>query len=313
MKESILVKTEHFQWIDFENPTKLDLEEIGKRFQLHNTSIQDCLDPEHLPKLELFDGFQFLILRAPEEKPPKHGVSVQDLTRKIAVFVGSDYLLTIHRAPLTCVQQASALRPLSPTGKEHSLEALSLLVESMLLQFEKTIDSFFIQLDEIEAAVFNVPGSKSFKLKSAYYFKRKTFVFKMIIKFTKDAIGRLPQTAPSQAPIVQNLKETCESLYFYVDELYENINTLIDLHVSLATQKTTEASYKTGEIVRVLTLFSIFLLPLNVITGIYGMNFENMPELKHPWGYPLALFTMVGILTGTYLWLRKRGWMVFKE
>lgn len=313
MKETVLLKNDSFQWIDFENPTKQDLEKIGERFKLHNTSIQDCLDPEHLPKLEIITDIQFLILRAPEDNPPKRGVSVQDLTRKIAVFVGPQFLLTIHRAPLTCIQQAPILRQLSQNNSDQPAEALCLLIESVLLQFEKTIDGFFNHLDQLEASAFNVPGSKMFKLKTAYYFKRRTFVFKMIIKLTRDAINRMSHSSPSHAPLIQNLKETCESLYFYVDELYENINTLITLHISLSTQKTTEASYKTGEIVRILTIFSIFLLPLNVVTGIYGMNFENMPELRAEWGYPFALLTMISIILGTYLYLRKQGWLVVKN
>jgi magnesium transporter len=313
MKETLLLKSENFQWIDFENPTREDLEKIGLRFNLHNTSIQDCLDPEHLPKLEVISDLQFLILRAPEENPPDRGVSVQDLTRKIAVFVGPKFLITIHRASLNCIEKAPLLRQLSNVSSDHSSEALSLLVESVLLQFEKTIDGFFSHLDQLEASAFNVPGSKTFKLKSAYYFKRKTFVFKMIIKLTRDAINRMSHTSSYHAPFVQNLKENCESLYFYVDELYENINTLITLHISLSTQKTTEASYRTGEIVRILTLFSIFLLPLNVITGIYGMNFEHMPELSSRWGYPMALLSMLIIVMGTYHFLRKKGWLVFRN
>ncbi|MFN8847809.1 MAG: CorA family divalent cation transporter [Bdellovibrionales bacterium] len=313
MKETLLLKSENFQWIDFENPTQQDLEKIGSRFNLHKTSIQDCLDPEHLPKLEIISDLQFLILRAPEENPPDRGVSVQDLTRKIAVFVGPQFLITIHRASLNCIEKAPLLRQLSNVPSDHSSEALSFLVESVLLQFEKTIDSFFSQLDQLEASAFNVPGSKNFKLKTAYYFKRKTFVYKMIIKFTRDAINRMSHNSTTHAPFIQNLKENCESLYSYVDELYENINTLISLHVSLSTQKTTEASHRTGEIVRILTLFSIFLLPLNVITGIYGMNFTHMPELNSPWGYPLALFSMLLIVLGTYLYLKKRGWLVFKN
>lgn len=310
MQEQILFKSENFQWIDFENPQKADLEKIGERFGLHKTSIQDCLDPEHLPKYEQINNIHFLILRAPEETPPKRGVSVQDLSRKIAIFAGSNFLITIHRAQMKCVTDAFQVKPLSQASNTFlPVETLSSITQSVLNNFEKTVDTFFTHLDELEASVFNVPGSKAFKLKSAYYFKRKTFVFKMMIKLTRDAVSKFAQTSGITTPVIQDLKENCDSLYFYVDELYENVNTLINLHVSLATQKTTEASYQTGEIVRLLTIFSIFLLPLNVITGIYGMNFEHMPELKTEWGYPLALVSMVGIVGFVYFWMHRKGWL----
>jgi magnesium transporter len=131
----------------------------------------------------------------------------------------------------------------------------------------------------------------------------------MVLKMTRDVVTKLSQNFNDATPALQDIKENCDSLYFYVDELYENVTTLINLHVSLSTQKTTEASYKTGEVVRILTIFSIFLLPLNVITGIYGMNFEFMPELKSPWGYPAAVGAMGLMLVSIYFFMNKKGWL----
>jgi magnesium transporter len=306
MKETTLVKTENFTWIDFEGPTPADLQKIGERFHLHKTSIQDCLDPEHLPKYELIDGLHFMILRAPEDQPPKNGVSVQDLTRKVALFLGPQYLITIHRTDMNCIQKAEGLKS---SLQSTQIEYVCAMINSVLKSYETRIDLFFSDLENHEASVFAVPGSKVFKLKSAYYFKRKTFVFKMVLKMTRDVVSKLSQSFNDATPALQDIKENCDSLYFYVDELYENVTTLINLHVSLSTQKTTEASYKTGEVVRILTIFSIFLLPLNVITGIYGMNFQFMPELKSPWGYPAALSAMGLLLVSIYFLMNKKGWL----
>jgi len=306
MKETTLVKTDNFTWIDFEGPSPSDLEKIGERFHLHKTSIQDCLDPEHLPKYELIDGVHFMILRAPEDQPPKNGVSVQDLTRKVALFLGPQYLITIHRTDMNCIQKAESLKS---SFQSTQIEYVCAMINSVLKSYETRIDLFFSDLENHEASVFAVPGSRVFKLKSAYYFKRKTFVFKMVLKMTRDVVTKLSQNFNDASPALQDIKENCDSLYFYVDELYENVTTLINLHVSLSTQKTTEASYKTGEVVRILTIFSIFLLPLNVITGIYGMNFEFMPELKSPWGYPAAVGAMGLMLVSIYFFMNKKGWL----
>lgn len=306
MKETTLVQTDNFTWIDFQGPSPTDLQKIGERFHLHKTSIQDCLDPEHLPKYELIDGLHFMILRAPEDQPPKSGVSVQDLTRKVALFLGPQFLITIHRTDMNCIQKAEGLKS---SQQSTQIEYVCAMINSVLKSFETRIDLFFSDLENHEASVFAVPGSRVFKLKSAYYFKRKTFVFKMVLKMTRDVVSKLSQNFNDAGPALQDIKENCDSLYFYVDELYENVTTLINLHVSLSTQKTTEASYKTGEVVRILTIFSIFLLPLNVITGIYGMNFEFMPELKSPWGYPAALGAMGLLLVSIYFLMNKKGWL----
>lgn len=305
MKETLQFKNDSFQWIDFEGPSPKDLEEIGRRFQLHETSIQDCLDPEHLPKFEIINDINFMILRAPEESPPKKGISIQDLTRKVALFWSPQFLITIHRTPLNCVDHTKQ----NLIETHSAIEILVKIMSSILKSYEKQIDKSFIDLESHESGVFSVPGSKPFHIKSAYFFKRRTFVNKLILKLTRDAISKLTSNSQTTTPLFQDLKENCESLFFYVDELYENVTTLIGLHVSLATQKTTEASYKTGEIIRILTLFSIFLLPLNVITGIYGMNFENMPELKSPYGYPLAITAMLIVIITTYIYMHRKGWL----
>ena len=69
------------------------------------------------------------------------------------------------------------------------------------------------------------------------------------------------------------------------------------------------ASHRSGEVMRVLTLFSAFFLPLTFVVGVYGMNFDYMPELRHPLGYPLVLAAMAGVTLAIYVWFKRRGWI----
>ena len=110
-------------------------------------------------------------------------------------------------------------------------------------------------------------------------------------------------------PLFQDLKDAIDSLFFYADELLESVNGLVNLHVSMSSQRTNEASHRSNEVMRVLTVFSIFFMPLNFIAGIYGMNFEHMPELKTSWGYPVVLLSMGFITAAIYLWARRKGWI----
>jgi len=86
------------------------------------------------------------------------------------------------------------------------------------------------------------------------------------------------------------------------DTLFENMNQLVMIYFSISSQRT-------NEIVRVLTVFSVFFMPLTFIVGIYGMNFEFMPELKMKLGYP-GVMALMGLITlGIYVWFKKRGWL----
>jgi magnesium transporter len=91
-------------------------------------------------------------------------------------------------------------------------------------------------------------------------------------------------------------------MHFYADELLEDVNNLLSIQLALA-------SHRTNEVVRVLTVFSVFFLPLTFIVGIYGMNFRYMPELQERWGYPAAMAGMGFVTLMIYLWFRRRGWL----
>ena len=94
---------------------------------------------------------------------------------------------------------------------------------------------------------------------------------------------------------------TTKELSLY-SQILEDVNNLMGLYMSFSAQKT-------NEVMKVLTVFSVFFMPLTFIVGIYGMNFEFMPELKWTFGYPLVLMLMIVVATGIYLWFRKKNWL----
>jgi magnesium transporter len=91
-------------------------------------------------------------------------------------------------------------------------------------------------------------------------------------------------------------------MHSYADELVEDVNNLLSIQLALA-------SHRTNEVVRVLTVFSVFFLPLTFIVGVYGMNFKYMPELSERWGYPAVLAGMAVVTVAIYIWFRRRGWL----
>ena len=104
------------------------------------------------------------------------------------------------------------------------------------------------------------------------------------------------------SPFLNDLKENAETLYFATDEIMEDVNNLLSLELAAA-------DHDTNEVMRVLTVFSAFFLPLTFIVGVYGMNFDVMPELRWTWGYPVVLTLMFTVCLGIYLWFRRKGWL----
>lgn len=298
--ENAVIQREGFVWLDVVKPTSKELKVIAQKFQLPSSSVKDCLDPEHLPKYERFGDIDFFILRAHDESAAADADTVQEITRKIAIFARSDFVITIHRRDQPYL---SELRERFLTKPEAGrTDILIELLRAAVQSYEAPIDDALDQLEEFEMGVFEAQGAKPFELKQGYFLKRRGFVYRRVLRMTMDLFPRLHPAVEMTLNQIQDLKESSDGLYFYAEELTESITSLINLHLSLSANRT-------NEIVRVLTILSVFLLPLNVVTGIYGMNFENMPEIKSAYGYPLTLGGMTLIVTLVYLWIRKRGWL----
>ena len=105
---------------------------------------------------------------------------------------------------------------------------------------------------------------------------------------------------------MQDLRENAESMHFYADELLEDVNNLLNMQLALA-------AHRTNEVVQVLTVFSAFFLPLTFIVGVYGMNFEHMPELPHRLGYPAVWVVMIAVSLAIWVLVPAAGVAVMRR
>jgi magnesium transporter len=296
-------------WLDIVNPSKEELIAIAAEFRLHPTSVQDCLDPEHLPKHEKIEGSQFIILRAYDSEATRDADTVEELTRKVAFFYSETLLITVHR-----VDQAFMIRERERwvervDGTSDAIHTIFKdIVKDVIFSYTQPIDRGLDDFEQLEMSVFGTQSAKEFKIENAYYLKRRASVFKRMIKASMDILPRI-ESPYRGTPHFQNLQDEGVSLLFFADELTESVNSLLNLHVSLSSQRTNEASHKTNEVMRVLTIFSVFMLPLNVFTGIYGMNFEHMPELGWTLGYPMVIAAMITTEVLIFLWFKSKGWL----
>lgn len=305
--------TPNLTWIDITQPSLGELEHLAIEFDLHPTSVQDCLDSEHLPKYERIGSYNFVISRSYDENAEPEADSIQEITRKVAIFFNEKIIITIHRRPLTFLDQVRHEFLTLRSEPALSSSIVSEILRRSVDTYEKPIDQSLNDLEKLELQIFESSGTSkkqnSFEFRSGYVIKRKASVFKRMLRLTIDIVIKLQHDVTCNTPYLQNVKEEAEGLFFYSDELLDGVNTLLNLQISLSQQKTTEASHETNEVMRVLTIFSVFVLPLNVITGVYGMNFENMPELKWSLGYPMVLGSMVGTTLVIYLFFRRKGWL----
>ncbi|MEK6578932.1 MAG: CorA family divalent cation transporter, partial [Bdellovibrionota bacterium] len=267
------------------------------------------LDPEHLPKYEKIGAVAFLIARAYDDHSGPEADEVQEITRKIAFFVGDQFLITVHRTDQTFFAQIRESWKLRASKSAAPVERLlSEILRGVVATYEKPIDQSYALLSEVETQVFEMKHAQSV-MRKCYFLKRKASVYKRMLKLTLDILPKVSARVEVQEPVFQDIRENAEALAFFADEINDSVAQLLSLHLSLQSHRTSTASHKTNEVMRVLTLFSVFFLPLNFIVGLYGMNFKFMPELENPYGYPAVVGLMLAVTGTIYFWFRRRGWL----
>jgi magnesium transporter len=292
----------NFKWIDLVYPTPEELQQIAETYAIHRTSIQDCLQPDHLPKHEKIGNVTFLITRAHDEKAPLAANSVRALTRKVAIFIGAHFVITVHRVDQPYLETLrDRWRSVQEITENEGFHIVSDLLQAILESYEKPLNEAELMLEEFENKIFLRKKSR-FSFQELYLLRRRTSVYQRMIHLVKDVLLKLDIDAEHHAPFLQSLREDADRMQFIADQLSDNVNHLLMLHLSLQSQRT-------NEIIRVLTVFSVYFMPITFIVGVYGMNFHFMPELNLWYGYPAVWSIMGGVTFWLYLWFRRKGFL----
>jgi magnesium transporter len=288
---------QNIRWVDLIAPNKSDMLKLSQELSIPNRILENALDPEHLPKYEVVDSASVVYLRVID--PSKtHAVNIQDLTTKITLIIKGDVLVSIHRLDHNFLEE---LR-LECVEKNYGLKDLiKRIMTSSMLTYDLPLIALENRVDTFEESIFE-NNRHEYIIKEGYFLKRKASAFRKCLKFSLDILHGLQSRPDFVWRDFQGLRESIERNLFYTEDALENVTGLLNLHISLSSQKT-------NEVMRILTVFSIFFLPLNFLAGIYGMNFEFMPELHQEYGYFYVLGAMGLIALAIFYWVYRKGWL----
>jgi magnesium transporter len=279
-----------FQWTDLEKPTQEELETLTRDYNIDIHLLEDILEYGHLPKIEKLANFTFIILRAYADTGKDNVTAVGGLSNKIAFFINENNLLTVHRAEFTFLKHLN--------NAYTNPEALMLdIINEILLTYEEPLMKQGDKMDEFERAIF-LKTAYNISIESLYYQKSKARISKKVLQLTQTVLNQIT-VRPELGSLLQDTKETTLSYLLQYDEVIEDANTILNSYLSVTTQRSNET-------MKLLTIFSAFFLPLTFIVGIYGMNFDNMPELRWQYGYFMILGFMVVISIIIWMWFKRK-------
>jgi magnesium transporter len=296
-KENLIC--EQVKWIDITEPSTQEMEAISNEYNLHYQLVRDCMEPDHLPKYDTVDEVNFLILRYFSHVFDKKMATIQELSNKIAIFYTKDFLITIHKESIQFLSNIQ--KKYIEKGKcASSEEVVTKILWYALETFDDPAQRLSEQVDFFENHIL-LRDITNEQVEALYYIKRQASISNKILMLMAEPINHI-RTIPKDDPALQDVKDQQLKILTLYNQILEDVNNLMNLYMSFAAQKT-------NDVMKVLTIFSVFFMPLTFIAGIYGMNFKFMPELNKKWSYPAVIILMLIITVVIYQWFKRKKWL----
>jgi magnesium transporter len=287
------------EWIDIPDPSPEQMKTLSTKYKLDDHLVRDCMEPDHLPKYDLVDNVHFLILRFYAPEPGRTNTTIQELTNKIAIFFTDKFVITIHKSECHFLEEIK--RKFVSAAMYASVAKLIIKIAWYALEsFDEPGEKLSEHIDIYEKHLLLEQMVADYT-KQLYNIKRQASVCQRVIMLMLEPINHI-SVKEEENPAYQDLKDQYLKMQTIYHQCLEDVNNLLNLSMSIS-------SHKTNEVVKVLTLFSVFFMPLTFIVGVYGMNFRFMPELSEKWGYPAVLALMVIVSLVIFIWFRKKKWL----
>ncbi len=292
-----------FVWVGLHEPSQDEMELVALSFGLHRLAVEDAVVAHQRPKLERYDGdVLFMILKTLWYVDADDAVE----TGEIAVFVGANYVVTVRHGA------GAALRFARRELEEHTevlghgpFAVLYSVCDSVVDKYAQVAAELEDDVDEVEKSVFS--ESRRNVSQRIYILKREMSEFRRAVVPLRDPLTRLAQRQiagmPNEAaPFFRDVLDHC----IRVQEQVESLDTLLS---SAHDAQMARVSVQQNDDMRKISAWVAIAAVPTALAGIYGMNFDHMPELHWQYGYPLALLLMATVCVVLFRLFKQSGWL----
>ncbi|MBT2620410.1 MULTISPECIES: magnesium transporter CorA family protein [Chryseobacterium] len=294
-----IYRDSHCEWVDVEAPTAEDLQFLHERYEINNLLLEDTLDPNHLPKYEEDGNVKFFLLRESTELERKNLNTISDISTKIGIFILENTIITVHRMKTRSISETK--KQLSQNQENTSCVKIALMIALLIMKsFDDESISLLETMDNIENEIFLKNTNHTTQIRRLYKLKRKSGLNSRVLIISTDAVDKFKLLNLQDSEFV-DLKDKHKDVVADFDHLNIQITNLISMFLALSDQKA-------NQVMKVLAIYSVYFLPITFIAGVYGMNFDNMPELHHKHGYFFTLGLMALIVIVTFIYARRKQW-----
>jgi len=291
-----------FVWIGLHEPTLDEFAEVRREFNLHELAVEDAIKAHQRPKLESYDDSVLLVLK------PARYVDSEEVVElgEILIFLGPAFIVVVRHGDTGGLQEsrrALEARPeflaLGPSAVLHAI------LDRVVDDYGPVVDGLEQDIDQVEEAVFS--SDRSNPTERIYYLKREALEFR---RATAPLLNPLNHLASRTIPHVnEDVQEYFRDVYDHLLRVNEQVEGFRDLLTSVLEANLTQVSVRQNEDMRKISAWVAIAVVPTMIAGIYGMNFEYMPELQSTFGYPAVLGFMALACSSLYVFFKRRSWL----
>jgi magnesium transporter len=283
-------------WVDIQDPTDEDVELLRCEFGFHELALEDVIRRNERPKLDLYDGYCFLVFYAVR----------RGRADEIELFVGENYLVTVHTGPVPEIDVTVERWQLNADRLGHGIAVVVYsLLDAIVDGYFPVIDEITEQVEAIEMAMFEQGGEN--RQKEVFALKRELLNLRRLIAPEREVLNTLirreePILGAHTLPYFQDIYDHLIRITDAVDLVRDQLSSLLDVQLAVV-------SNRLNWVMKRMAALATILMSVNLVASNYGMNFHYMPELERPWGYAWALGVMLTVGVSLTLLFRRIDWL----
>jgi magnesium transporter len=290
-------------WIDVSCPGPAEEEFLRDRLRFHPLAVEDCVRGRQRPKLDRYPGYFFLVMYSATVNPSRERMALHE----VHMFLGRRYLVTVHDHKVHEFAEVLARWRANPQSYRTVGALAHGIMDSIVDHYFPVADHFADRVEELEANAFERPSEAQAGLEELLNVRRELTIFRKVLGPERDVVSTLLRR---DLPFLSaDLLLYFQDVHDHLMRVVEELDTLRDLLTGAMEAQLSAASNQLNVTMRVMAAWSIILMAITLVAGIYGMNFHLMPELVWRYGYAWALGLMAVIGGTLFAYFRRRGWV----
>ncbi len=279
------------------------IDAIGQHFDIHALVLEDILNTHQRPKFEEFDDYLYIVIKAVSLTPDQFNVEYE----QVSLLLLNKFVFTFKEKPDALfdplfIRLNNDKSPLRTLGTDY---LTYLLMDSIVDEYFTLQDTFDELIENIEDDLLTNPSEQT--LHTIQKIKRELIFLRRSVSPLRELLASIQR---SDSPLLDaKTKRYFGDVYDHVIRVTEAMESYRDLIAGMLDIYLSSVSNKMNETMKVLTVFASIFIPLTFIAGVYGMNFEYMPELKWRWGYPALWTVFIGVSVFLLKFFKKKNWL----